>query len=756
MQIILTIRGLVQGVGFRPFICCLAKEMNLKGDVCNRNNGVCIRLRVSAWKLSLFKQRIETEKPAVARIHTIDVQEVEALPFFTGFSIIASSSVSEEVTQVAPDIAVCDHCLADMRKQKHRINYPFINCTHCGPRFTIIKSLPYDRGNTTMFSFKMCTTCGHEYTTLANRRFHAQPVACNTCGPAYYCTYQDEFITDYKRIIALTTLLIKQGEILAVKGTGGYHLVCDAQNDNAVTRLRTLKKRDGKPFAVMFRSLEQLTEYAFVNKTECEELQSWRRPIVLLRERKKLSEGINHGLHTLGCMLPYMPVHYHWFEFLCTDALVVTSGNLSDIPVLIDPEEAEKTFAGKVSLVLHHNRDIYNRADDSVIQVCGDKTCLIRRSRGYVPEPFFADVKTEGILAFGVEKVNTFALGKEDTIIQSQYIGDLKNWETYNFYTESLQRFGKLFRFTPRSIVCDLHPDYLSSREAAQYALTYAVPLYKVQHHHAHAVACMLEHGIHEQVIAVILDGTGAGTDGKTWGGEFFYCNRTSFQRLSHLEYVPMPGADRAAKEPWRMAVAFLYHYGLISLLPESFTNRVGRQKVEMLLNILSKEINTPYTSGAGRLFDAVSSLLGLCDVASFQAEAPVRLEQEASDELFEHYVVPLNREYISSGSLFEGILEDMKQNKTAAFISAKFHNTMVRIIVEQCKILLQATGATTVIASGGCFQNKRLTEQLQIRFASEQIPFYIPERIPCNDGGVAVGQLAVVAAIQHKDNKNA
>lgn len=752
MQIILTIRGLVQGVGFRPFICCLAKEMNLKGDVCNQNNGVCIRLRVSAEKLILFRQRIETEKPTVARIHTIGFLEVDNLPFFDDFSIITSCSVSEEVTQVAPDIAVCNDCLADMRMQKYRINYPFINCTHCGPRFTIIKSLPYDRVNTTMLSFKMCAACKLEYTAPEDRRFHAQPVACNTCGPFYYCTYQNELITDYERIIALTTSLIRQGEILAVKGTGGYHLVCDAQNDKAVTRLRALKKRDGKPFAVMFRSLERLTEYAFVNEKEQSELQSWRRSVVLLRERKKLSEGINNGLHTLGCMLPYMPVHYHWFESLSADALVVTSGNLSDVPILIVPEEAEKMFGGKISLILHHNRDIYNRADDSVVQICGDKTCLIRRSRGYVPEPFFADVKTEGILAFGAEKVNTFALGKDDTIIQSQYIGDLKNWETYNFYTESLHRFRELFRFTPRSIVCDLHPDYLSSREAGQYALTHALPLYKVQHHHAHAVACMLEHGIHEQVIAVILDGTGAGVDGKTWGGEFFYCNRTSFQRLSHFEYVPMPGADRAAKEPWRMAVAFLYHYGLMSLLPKSFSERIGPKKIEILLDILSKEINTPYTSGAGRLFDAVSSLLGLCDIASFQAEAPVRLEQAASDELLAHYVVFLNREYISFGSLFAGILEDMKQNKSIASISAKFHNTLVRIIVEQCKILLHTTGATTVIASGGCLQNKRLTEQLQVQFACEQISFYIPERIPCNDGGVAVGQLAVVAAIQHKD----
>jgi [NiFe] hydrogenase maturation protein HypF len=745
MKFELIIRGLVQGIGFRPFIYRLAKEMDIKGTVSNRSNGVIIRINAKPHERGKFIDRIKSELPEGAFIHSIQVNELQYEVIFSDFSILNSEKGSDKITQVAPDIAVCEECLQDRKKQPHRINYPFINCTHCGPRFTIIEDLPYDRVRTTMKAFEMCDECRKEYTDISDRRFHAQPVACNNCGPVYYTHYYGRKYSDYSEIIGLTSELINAGKIIAAKGIGGYHLICDAENDKAVSRLREIKQRDTKPFAVMFRDMEALKAYTEVNETEEECLLSWRRPIVLLHQTKSLAKGINEGMKTLGCMLSYMPVHYDWFERINTPALVMTSGNISDLPIAITPEEAEKQLKGKVDLILHHNRDIHNRADDSVLQVCGGQPCLIRRSRGYVPEPFFADIDVEGILAFGAEKVNTFALGKEDTIIQSQYIGDLKNWETYEFYQESLERFQRLFRFTPSQLVCDLHPDYLSTREAERLQQKYNFPLLKVQHHHAHAAACMLEYGIDEPVIAVVWDGTGLGDDGKAWGGEFFLCDRKDYKRLSHFEYIPMPGGDKASLEPWRMAVAYLHHYDIE--IPSSFVKRIGKSKTDMVRMIIDKGINTPYTSAAGRLFDALASVLGLCDTATRQAEAPVLLEQCATGNFSEKYGINAEDSIISVKAMLEGILDDMEKGVSVEMISAKIHNSLAHLILDKVKMLREQTGVDKVVISGGCFQNRRLTEHLQRLFRQENIPLYIPSRIPCNDGGISAGQLAVAAA---------
>lgn len=748
---VLTIYGLVQGVGFRPFIYRIANEMEIKGEVDNRNNGVCIRAILTLQQQDTFISRINREHPPVACIHRIEISKEKGDPsFYPDFRITPSRSESDEITQVAPDIAVCPECMSDRKTQPYRIHYPFINCTHCGPRFSIIRDLPYDRNRTTMTDFAMCPDCREEYTDVSDRRFHAQPVACNHCGPSYYALYNNVYITDYPRLLSLTARLIAEGEVIAAKGIGGYHLVCDATNEVAVSHLRQIKMRDNKPFAVMFRDMEHLKEYARVNSTEEESLLSWRRPIVLLKQRRPLASGINPDMRTLGCMLPYMPIHYDWFEQTDTPALVMTSGNLSELPIAITPEEAEKELSGKVALLLHHNREIHNRLDDSVLQVCGNQPCLIRRSRGYVPEPFFADIPVEGILAFGAEKVNTFALGKGDTVLQSQYIGDLKNWETFDFYTESLNRFRHLFRFTPKQLVCDLHPDYLSSREAERWAAEMNLPLLKVQHHHAHAVACMLEYGLHEPVLAWVLDGTGLGDDGKVWGGEFFLCDRRSYHRLLHFEYIPLPGGDKASVELWRMAVACLWHYyGKHIPFPAGFVERIGWQKIEMLLAMMEKGINTPYTSGAGRLFDAVASLLAICDISTHQAEAPVRLEQTASGELSRHYPVRIENGYISFRPAFDAMLEELAEGIPVAGISASFHNTIAFALVECIRQQKEQTDISTVVLSGGCFQNKRLSEQLQQLLAKERITCYLPGRIPCNDGGISAGQLAVAASRQ-------
>jgi len=743
------IRGRVQGVGFRPFIYRLGNEMGIKGEVANRTNGVVVRAILTTEKCDRFIERIKNECPPVASIHSIEISELQEIPKYQTFSITPSSPLEDEITQVAPDIAVCPDCLYDRDHQEHREQYPFINCTYCGPRFSIIRDLPYDRERTTMASFQMCPVCEREYTDIADRRFHAQPIACNHCGPSYYTDYKGIVYHDYPALLNLTTELLRQGEVIAVKGIGGYHLACNASDEKAVSKLREIKQRDSKPFAVMFRDLAAIEEYAWAEEQEKECVSSWRRPVVLLRQRKALASAINPGMRTLGCMLPYMPVHYDWFKVSGLPALVMTSGNVSDLPICIEPEEAEELFRDKTALILHHNRVIHNRADDSVVQVCGKQPCLIRRSRGYAPEPFFADKPVEGILAFGAEKVNTFALGKGETILQSQYIGDLKNWETFRFYTESLERFRQLFRFTPRQLVCDLHPDYLSSREAERMAAAHGLPLLRVQHHHAHAVACMAEYQIDEPVIALIMDGAGLGDDNTVWGGEFFLCDRRNYQRLSHLEYIPLPGGDKASLEPWRMAVSYLYSHKLP--YPPSFSQRIGEYKLRQAALMIEKKINCPLTSSAGRLFDAVASLLGLCDISTRQAEAPQLLEQCAAKARHrtneKTYPFDLQGDTVSVGSLLEHIVRDIDNHRiTVEVIAYRFHITLAELFVGKAAQLLSQTGATKVVAGGGCFQNKLLTELLQEYFSQAGIPLYIPSRLPCNDSGISAGQIIIAA----------
>lgn len=760
---VLLIQGLVQGVGFRPFIYRIAKEMGLRGEVDNRTDGVCIRALLSEEEKTVLLHRIRTEHPPVAFIERIRVTEEKGREEpYTDFTITPSRSASTEITQVAPDMAVCPDCLADRRRQPHRLGYPFINCTHCGPRFSIIRDLPYDRSRTTMAGFPLCPDCLREYTSVDDRRFHAQPVACNRCGPAYYATYEGTRYTDYPALLALTADRLEKGGVIAAKGIGGYHLVCNALCEEAVARLREIKGRETKPFAVMFRDTESLKAYAHLSPEEEACLTSWRRPIVLLKRRREeatplpLASGIHPGLQTLGCMLPYMPIHVDWFERLSTPALVMTSGNRSEWPIAITPEEAERQLSGKVDVILHHNRDIYNRVDDSVLQVCGGRPCLLRRSRGYVPEPLYTDLPVDGLLAFGAEMVNTFALGQGETLLQSQYIGDLKNGETYAFYHQSLRHFKRLFRFSPTHLVCDRHPDYLSSREALHQAETSGLPLLRVQHHHAHAAACMLEHGLKEPVVAMVLDGTGWGDDGHSWGGEFLWCDQATYRRLAHFEYVPLPGGDRAAAEPWRMAVAYLRQYGLP--YPPDFVRRIGAAKIRMLESMLEKGVQCPLSSSAGRLFDAVSSLLGLCDRNTREGEAAILVEQAAA--LYERspagpwgsspYFTPDEIDgSLSFRPLFVKLLADWQERKLAGWLAARFQAALAVALKDKAIQLLHQTGVSQVIASGGCFQNKRLAESLQRLFAAEGIPFYIPQRIPCNDSGISAGQAAVAAALR-------
>lgn len=747
--------GLVQGVGFRPFIYRIAHEMQLTGEVHNDNEGVCIEIEATEEAKSLFINRIYKEKPIASYIDSINVSKEERRPYRKEFVISSSCSVSERVTHVSPDIAVCDDCLRDMKRQLNRLNYPFINCTHCGPRFTIIKKLPYDRSQTSMQKFNMCPTCYGEYVKVSDRRFHAQPTACNDCGPFYYLTRQNEkgivqhHYASPDLLFAQLAAHIDKGNLLSMKGLGGYNLICDAFNEDAVNKMRILKRRDAKPFALMFRSIESAVEYMLINEKEKEILNAWQRPIVLLRRKpsqQQLCDAINGGLNTIGVVLPYLPAHYLLFDQLKTNALVFTSGNLHDEPIVTDNREATEKLLPHCLLQGDHDREIVNRADDSVVQVINDSKRLIRRSRGYVPATHRSSLYMEGILAFGPEKVNTFAIGKENEVILSQYIGDLKTRETLNFYQEAISRFSELFRFIPDTLVCDMHPDYFSTRHAQSMAAEQHLPLLQVQHHHAHAVACMEEHHLSGDHLAVVLDGTGYGCDGKIWGGEFLICSHQGFIRENHFDYIPLPGGDKVVKEPWRTAVAFLDHYNIDIL---EHLKQKSEDKLELIRKMMNQHINSPESSSAGRLFDAVAAMLGCCYTTSFQAEAPLRLEHLATDNYTLRYPVdelnPLN-----CCSMLNGIGEDLRRETDRGLIAAKFHNTLVAQIMQQIHLIYEKQNLPRqIILTGGCFQNRRLSTQLENELIKKGFEPIVPIAYPPNDGGVALGQISIAATLR-------
>jgi hydrogenase maturation protein HypF len=741
------IRGLVQGVGFRPFVYRQAMNHRISGWVENNNTGIHIHAEGMKADLEAFLQSVRKNAPRASLISRVGVLEA-AVHGFTSFAIKKSEDLSGEITDVSPDIAVCDECLDDMQKQDHRINYPFINCTNCGPRFTIIRGLPYDRPLTTMAPFVMCEKCRKEYTNVLDRRFHAQPVACNHCGPHYALHVPGIIEEETEEVLRKTAALLDRGGIVAMKGLGGFHLACDALNDQAVDRLRQAKNRDGKPFAVMFRDMESAGRYARLGEAERQILGSWQRPIVLMEKKEETAAGVSVGFNTIGGMLPYMPFHHLLFSHLHTDVIVLTSGNISDEPIIISNTEAMERLSPLADAVVLNNRDIHNRTDDSVVRVINQVPRLIRRSRSWVPRPVNTGPDVDGIFACGAELVNCFCIGKGRQAIISQHIGDLKNAETLEFYSESAERFGKLFRFEPRLMVHDLHPDYLSSR----YAQESGLPSLAVQHHHAHIVSCMAEHSLDEKVIGVSFDGVGLGTDMQIWGGEFMLCDLRDFERAMHLRYVPMPGGDTATKEPWRMAVSFLidafgndYH-----ALPLPFLSTIDPSSLRIVEQAIALKINTPFTSSAGRLFDAVSALSGLCSSSSFHAEAPMRLESIADPAEAAAYDF-ITDQSIDTRPLIRGVCRDILEGVPAPLISARFHNTVINIIFAGVSRMSRATDIRKVVFSGGTFQNKYLLEGIENRLRGSGYSVFSPAAIPANDGGIALGQLLIAAARRSK-----
>jgi len=737
----LTVRGLVQGVGFRPFVYRLATQTFLTGSINNNNHGVEIRVEGLSANIDTFINNLKTKAPTQSHIESIYIEK-QALHGFSYFKIINSTTLSDEITQISPDIAVCNNCLADRKTQAHRHNYAFINCTNCGPRYSIITSIPYDRENTTMQTFQMCATCQSEFSTIDDRRYHAQPIACNQCGPHYQLISPGLKTTNYEEILSSITQLLKQGEIIAIKGLGGFHLVCDALNKTAVQQLRKKKKRHDKPFAVMFSDSNMVTQYARCSQHEKKLLESWRRPIVILKSTQSFSIEITKGMETIGAFLPYMPLHHDLFSRFHSP-LVFTSGNLSNEPICIDNTQAQHKLAPVTSHFVWHNRPIQNRVDDSVAMVVNHKTRLIRRARGYCPEPIHTQYNTDGILASGAEMTNTFAIGKGNQAIQSQYIGDLQDYETHQFYQETIQCLGKLFNFKPQIIAHDLHPDYLSTHLAEKATL----PTDGIQHHHAHIAACMAEHLLDEKVIGVAFDGTGYGTDGHSWGSEFMLADLAGFQRITHFDYFGLPGGNAVIKKPWRIAISLLYKYYGTAFLQMNlpFLKAIPEHQITLIVSALSKSINTPLSCSAGRVFDAVAAMTQMCLNTTFQAQAPMLLESAVNPHIHTAYPIT-NLRPISLQGIIDGVIKDIHRNEPVTNISARFHNSIIQIIIKQAKRIRNHHNINKVVLSGGCFQNAYILSKLEKLLAKEDFQVYTHSVVPANDSCIALGQMVIAA----------
>ena len=745
----ITIHGLVQGVGFRPFIFRLARAHKLNGWVENRTDGVTLMINGTYEEILKFRDEMINTAPAASSIESVKIVKAGSLKF-SSFEIRNSEDLSDAVTEISPDIAVCPECLSDMKEQVHRKDYPLINCTHCGPRFSIICDLPYDRPNTTMALFEMCPVCRAEYKDITDRRFHAQPVACNHCGPVYRLDTPGRQTENLEDIQSEVKDIVASGGLLAVKGTGGFHLMCNAFSEEGVKRLRHMKHRNGKPFALMFRNVDEARKFVKITRKEEELLTSWRRPIVLLRKKRNITRGIADGLSTLGVMLPYMPFHHLLFEELDTPAVVMTSGNLAEEPILISNKKVASTFSGHVDGIVTYNREIFNRIDDSVVSVTGKEPTLFRRARGYAPSPIRTGIELEGILGTGAELTSSFCMGKGTQAIMSQYIGDLKNLETLDFYREIYGRYCRMFRFSPDLVVSDLHPDYLSSRFAHQLAEEHPnIQHISVQHHHAHIASGMLDAGLEGEVLGFSFDGTGLGTDGHIWGAEVLKSDYLDFERLFHFEYIHLPGGDRASKEPWRMGVSYLYRCFEDELydLPIPLVQAFNRNDLKNLTTIIDQKLNAPIASSAGRLFDAVAAITGLNYYSTYQAEAPMLLESALDPSEKGGYTFDIIENQVSFMPAIKEIVEDKLAGISTGRISAKFHNTLVELIIQLSKQIRAESGLNRIVLGGGTFQNRYLSENVLNKLAKERFEVYLPHRIPVNDQGIAAGQLAIGAS---------
>ena len=742
------IRGQVQGVGFRPFVYRLATQRGLSGFVRNDGAGVAIEVQGSPAVLDDFINALR-QPPALARIDDLAVSDlIPDRNVGDTFAIVASSG-GPVTAEIAPDSAICPACLAELFDPRdRRYRYPFINCTDCGPRYTITAALPYDRPNTSMAGFTLCPDCAREYRDPGDRRFHAQPNACALCGPELNWRDASGRPMVAADVIEAALARLLAGDILAIKGLGGFHLVCDAQNPAAVARLRQRKQRDAKPFAVMAANAASLAAWADINPTERRWLESPQRPIVLLRqhpETERRLPDIAPGLAHLGAMLPYTPLHYllfhqaagrptgtAWLETIQPLLLVMTSANPGGEPLVIGDEEAARRLAGIADGFVSHNRAILARCDDSVVTDGG----FIRRARGYTPQAIRLPGAGPSVLAFGGFLKNTVCLTRDDRAYLSPHIGSLDNAETCRALEEAVEHLQDILRIEPERIACDLHPDFPSSRLAARYAAKQDLPCIAVQHHHAHIAAIIAEHGLREPILGLALDGVGLGADGGIWGGELLKVDGARFERLGHLRPLPLPGGDRAAREPWRLAAATLHELGR----SDEISRRFGA-KADLIRQMLERRVNTPETSSVGRLFDAAAALLGVRELSDYEGQAAMELEARAHRH---GSAAPLAGGFVlnDDGLLdFFPLLAWLSEGVAAELGAACFHATLASALSEWLAWARKISGIRKVALGGGCFLNRLLTTQLRAGLEKAGWQVLTARQTPPNDGGLSLGQ---------------
>jgi len=752
----LEVFGIVQGVGFRPYVYRLATELRLTGNITNTAAGVAIEIQGSPEAVQGFLARLPAEAPPLARITSVAIRELPAgQDHDVGFQILASRAGEERQVLISPDVAVCADCLRELfDPADRRYHYPFINCTNCGPRYTIVRDIPYDRARTSMAAFRMCPPCQREYDDPLNRRFHAQPNACWDCGPRVELWDNGGKLVAASDPIAEAAAQLRAGRIVAVKGLGGFHLAADATNPSAVGSLRERKRRVEKPFAIMAPNLEAIEGFCEVDEAARRLLLSSQRPIVLLPRKPgvPIAEAVAPYNQYLGAFLPYTPLHHLLFACHPTgfQALVMTSGNISEEPIAIGNEEAVRRLGALADFLLVHNRDILLRSDDSVLRVVGGRARQWRRSRGYVPVPVFLREPVPPVLAVGGELKNTLCLTRGRHAFLSQHIGDLENLESYRFFEEAAGHLQRILEVEPGMVAYDLHPDYFSTRWALARTDLERVG---VQHHHAHIASCMAENHLEGRVVGFALDGTGYGTDGHIWGGEVLVADYREFIRAAHLAYVPMPGGAAAIHEPWRMAVAYLaQHFGRNFLgFQIPFVRQLDPRRVETLLRMLERKVNSPLTSGCGRLFDAVAALAGVRQQVNYEAQAAIELEMLLDDaDRGAPYPLAVAEDgdalLLDTRPLFEALVRDLCHAVPASAISRRFHQGLVEALARVAGLVRQRTGLNRVCLSGGTFQNVYLLEHLEERLRSEDFEVFTHAEVPPGDGGLSLGQALVAA----------
>jgi len=762
-RVLIRVQGIVQGVGFRPYIFQLARRHELNGWVCNQSEGVEIEVAGAAGHIEELLRDIPAKAPPLARIVRMEVTEQPFAPL-EGFTIVGSRSGQSRSTLIAPDVCICEDCLRELldpRDRRHR--YPFINCTNCGPRYTIIEDIPYDRDKTTMAPFPMCTACREEYDDPMNRRFHAQPNACHECGPHVWLEAPDgRKLAEKDAAMREAVRCLENGAILAIKGLGGFHLAVEATDEPAVSRLRKRKIREEKPFAVMFSNPGAVRRYCELDDREEAILSSPQRPIVLLRKRSggdcpcpshlpssaSIAPSVAPRNRYLGAFLPYAPLHSLLFEGSSFEALIMTSGNQSDEPIVTENREAGERLRNIADFFLFHDREIIMRCDDSVARALHGKPRLVRRARGYVPVPVFLQDPIPSVLGVGAELKSTVCLTRRAEAFLSQHIGDLENLETLRSFEHTISHLQRILEIEPECIVHDLHPDYLST----QWALRRKdKPLLAVQHHHAHIAAVIAERKLSGAVLGLALDGTGYGTDGTVWGGEVLRVDGERFDRLGHFRQVPLPGGSQAIKEPWRMALSYLW-----SIDPQDprhlctdFFDGLPRGKVDILLRMLERRVNTPLTSSCGRLFDAVSALIGLKDTISYEGQAAIELEQaiEPEDGGYRGDVRKERDVWILDPlPIVAEAASEVMRKRSAGVISARFHNGMVSMLCDAVQKIGGETGLTRIALSGGVFQNVYLLERMEIELTKLGFAVYSHLEVPSNDACISLGQAYIGA----------